>query len=153
MAKHDAKGRSKHSGRFIMVTHHMLDTPAGKSLTPHEIAALLRIMQIHNSQNNGRIAMSSRRMGKLAHMNKDTAARALKTLTAKGFLRICKPSGFGTNGRRAVEYEITCFAPTKGRPAKNTFQAWRPNVKENSSSGIRAATDPNQGHELQVSGA
>lgn len=125
MAGHDAKGRSKGDGRFIRVFHHMLNTDAGQSLTPHEMAALIRIMQRYNGDNNGRISMSSREAAKQANMNKNTAAKALKSLVNKGFLVVRTPSGFNQNGRKAAEYEITCFSPGLKKPAKNSFQDWR----------------------------
>ena len=151
MAKRDSKGnRIKGEGRFIRVFHHMLDTPAGKSLTPHEMTVLIRLMQLYNGANNGGIAMSSRRAAGLANINKDTAYKCLASLTEKGFLKVTTPSGFGVNSRRAVEYEITCFPLRKSKPAKNTFQDWRPELKEKSSSDIRATTVPNQGHKPKL---
>lgn len=148
--KQDKKGRSKGSGRFIKVTHHMLDTPAGKSLTPHEMTCLIRVMQIYNSLNNGRVAMSSRRLAELANVNKDTAAKCLRSLVEKGFLIVTTPSGFGTNGRRAVEYEITCFPLSEGKPCKNNFQHWLPVPKEKSSSESRDTTVPKEGHKPKL---
>lgn len=147
MAKHNAKGRSKGQARFVMVTHHMLDTPAGKSLSPHEMAGLIRIMQVYGGSNNGCIAMSSRTLASMANMNKDTAAKVILSLTEKGFLNMTKPAGFGTGGRRSAEFEITCFPLRDKVPAKNSFQHWRPTVKENPSSQNRATTVPKQGRE------
>ena len=120
--KQDAKGRAKHKGRYVMLTHHLLDTLAGKSLTPQELAVLVRIIQIHNGNNNGKIAMSCRGMATLANVSKDTAAKCLLSLTQKGFLRITTPSAFGVNSRRAAEYEITCIPLGNRIPPKNTFQ-------------------------------
>jgi len=111
--KVNQKGRNKGEGRFIRVFHHMLDTPAGKSLTPREMAVLIRVMQLYNGENNTGIAMSSRRAAQLANVNKDTAYKCLASLTEKGFLKLTTPSGFGVNNRRAAEYEITCFPPCK----------------------------------------
>lgn len=129
--KQDRRGRSKGNGRFVLVTHHMLDCPAGQSLTPHELAVLIRIMQRYNGANNGEIHMSSRDAAKLANINKDTGAAVLRRLTDKGFLVLTGPSSFGTNGRRAQTYEITCFPSSKNGVAKRTYQYWRPSDKKN----------------------
>lgn len=126
MAKHDAKGRSKGDGSFVMVFNHMLNTPAGLSLSPHEMAVLIRVMQFYKGENNGKIFLSARHAGKLANMNKNTAAKVLTALVDKGFLEVITPGGFSTNGGKATCYEITCYPARKGKPAKNTFQSWRP---------------------------
>lgn len=128
------------SGRYIMVLHHMLDCEAGKSLTPHEMAVLIRVMQRYNGGNNGKIHMSSRDAAKLANINKDTAAKSLRSLTAKGFLRLSEPSSFNTNGRRASSYEITSLPLSENKPAKRSYQNWKEDIKNNSSSDNRAGS-------------
>ena len=141
MAKHSThKERKKGDGRFIRVFHHMLNTEAGQSLTPPELAVLIRVMQIYNGENNGRIAMSGRRAGELANINKNTAAKCLRALIEKGFLIVTRPSSFGTNGTKATCYEITCFPMGKRTPPKNSFQQWKPYSEKN-------IVVLNQGHE------
>jgi len=122
----DSKGNSKKQARFIRVCPHMLTCPAGLSLTPHELAGLIRVMDLYKGDNNGRLYMSARDLGRQCHMSKDTAARVLRALVDKGFLEITTPGGFSTNGGRATCYEITCFPIRKGKPPKRTYQDWRP---------------------------
>lgn len=131
MAKHDAKGRSKGDGSFVLLFNHMLNSPAGLSLTPHEMALLIRVLQLYKGGNNGRLFLSARDAAKLTNMNKNTAAKSLRSLVDKGFLEVTTPGGFSTNGGKATCYEITCHPPRQGKPPKNTFQRWRPYDEKN----------------------
>jgi len=86
--------------------------------------------------------MSCRRAASGANISKDTANKALRTLVEKGFLVVTTPSSFGTNSRRATEYEVTCFPiPGRNRP-RLSFQDWRPSPKPEKS---EKSVVPNQG--------
>ena len=122
-------GRSKGSGRFVMLDYMLLDCPAGQSLKPGELAILIRIMQRYHGENNGRIAMSNRDAALLANVNKDTASRHLRSLCEKGFIRVKKKSAFRRNGRKATEYSLTMFPYQNGHPPSRDFQKWKPPTK------------------------
>ncbi len=121
----NAKGRSKGNGRFVMLDYMLLDCPAGQSLTPGELAVLIRVMQRYHGENNGRISLSCRDAAKLSNVSKDTASRHIRSLCDKGFMRIRTPSSFGRNGRRATEFYLTMFPTQKGNPAPRDFQRWK----------------------------
>lgn len=150
----NAKGRSKLSGRYVKLDYVMLDCPAGRSLKPGEWAVLIRAMQLYHGENNGQIALSSRNAGKFARVSKDTAARHIRSLRDKGFMRIKTPSSFGRNGRKATEYYLTMFPTRKGHPAPRDFQNWRPQAKNKSSYQSRVKTVPKSGRkpDLRVVG-
>ena len=122
----NAKGRSKGDGRYVKLDYVMLDCPAGKSLKPGELAILVRIMQRYNGGNNGRIAFSCRDAASLARVSKDTAAKHIRELCEKGYLRVKTRSAFNRNGRRAAEYVLTMFPMSKGNLASRDFQNWQP---------------------------
>lgn len=147
---HNAKGRSKGSSRFIALQHHLLDTEAGRSLNPRELAVLIRIMYRYNGENNGLLALSARDAAKEARMNKDTACAVLHRLVDKGFIKCTTPSSFGTNSRKAPEWELTCFPSGKNKPASREYQHWRAANKKNPSSQNRDTTVPKQGHKPKL---
>jgi len=143
MPRRDDKGNEfKKEGRFLRLTHHLLNSQAWQSLTPQERAVFICVAQLFNGSNNGRIAMSCRRAASGANVSKDTANKALRTLVEKGFLVVTTPSSFGTNSRRATEYEVTCFEmPGRNRP-RLSFQDWRPSPKPDKP---KKSVVPNQG--------
>lgn len=146
MGKTTAKGRSKHRGPHMILDYSMMEGPAYRSLTANDRSVLFEIMRRHYGNNNCKIAMSSRDAGRLARVNKTTAAKSLRTLCDRGFLIVRNPSSFGTNGRLATEYELTMFPPSKGKPAKRSFQQWRPPPENNPSSQTRDIRVPKEGH-------
>lgn len=123
----------------------MLDCPAGQSLKPGELAILVRVMQRYHGENNGRISLSSRDAGKLSNVSKDTAAKHIRSLCDKGFMRVKTPSSFGRNGRKATEYYLTMFPMKKGNPAPRDFQSWRPPAKNKTSYQSRDKPVPESG--------
>ena len=145
----NAKGRSNGSGRFVRLDYLMLDCPAGRSLKAGELAILVRIMQLYHGGNNGRIAFSCRDAARLAHVGKDTAAKHLRALCDKGFIRVRTPSAFNRNGRKATEYVLTMFPTRKGHPASRDFQYWRmpeqPKPKYKNSYQSKVTTEPKSG--------
>ena len=101
----NAKGRSKRNGRFVRLDYVMLNCPAGQSLKPGELAILVRVMQRYHGENNGRISLSSRDAGRLANVSKDTAAKHIRSLCNKGFMRVKTPSSFGRNAHTTSDDE------------------------------------------------
>lgn len=108
--KHDAKGRSKGSlGSFVALQHYLLDSPAYRSLTPPVRCAYLEVAYLFNGSNNGRLAISSRRLAERLGVHKSTAGRALNVLTERGFIEVVVPSSFGCKLNRAAIYRLTAF--------------------------------------------
>ena len=142
----NAKGRRKGSARFVKLDYALLDCQAGQSLSPGELAVLVRLMQRYHGTNNGQIAFSSRNAGRLANVSKDTAAKHLRTLYEKGFIRIKTKSSFGRNGRKATEYYLTMFPIQQGHPAPRDFQRWEPPLENKPSYQSKGKTAPKSGH-------
>jgi hypothetical protein len=69
-----------------MLPCYMLDSYAWHVLSPHARLAYLEVARLYNGSNNGRLAMSARRLASLLPCNKDTAARALRELEDVGSL-------------------------------------------------------------------
>ena len=91
MAKHDKRGRSKRSlSPFVGLEHYLLDSPAWRSLTPVERCAYIEVARLYNGTNNGRLAMSGRRLADRLSIHKSSGSRALKV--ARNSSR-CRNSG------------------------------------------------------------
>ena len=99
-------GRPNKKDRFVALPHYIMNGIAWERLSCSAKAAWLEFAPLHNGSNNGRIAMSTRALGKRLGISKDTAARAIKELLTFGFLEIIKASTF-ISKRRAGEYLLT----------------------------------------------
>ena len=128
MAKHDKTGRSKRSlSPFVPLERYLLDCPAWKSLTPVERCAYFEIARLYNGSNNGRLAMSGRRLAELLHVSKASGTRALKVLVEKGFLEIVIPSAFSIKIKRAAEYRLAAHkCDVTGKLPSKVFTRWQP---------------------------
>jgi hypothetical protein len=122
MAKARKNGRSERRDRFVAVPHYMMDTAAWRQLSVTARAAWLEFGRVHNGSNNGRLAMSSRLLGKRLGVCKTVAAIATKELVTLGFLDIARASSF-SGKRRATEYRLTHLKDdiTEAPPSR-TFQ-------------------------------
>jgi hypothetical protein len=56
MAKILKNGRSKDNGRFLRLTHDILNSPAWEGLSAQARAVLIQIAKRYNGKNNGRLA-------------------------------------------------------------------------------------------------
>lgn len=128
MAGQNKKGRSKGSlSRFLALEHYLLSSPAWKSLNPVERCAYVEVAQLYNGSNNGRLAMSGRRLSELLHVSKATGTRALTVLVERGFLEVVKPSAFSCKIRRATEYRLTIEkCNVTGTLPFKAFMRWQP---------------------------
>jgi hypothetical protein len=130
MGKQTRKGRSK-DGRFVRLTHFMLNTPAWRSLTPVERAIYVELCQLYNGGNNGTLSASVRRLADRCNVNKDTAARALKTLVERGFIICASPGGFSRKTPHAAEWRLTEYRCDRSHSLPTMeFQGWRPDDKK-----------------------
>lgn len=125
--KQNEKGRSKGSlASFVAFERYLLNSPAYRSLTPTERCAYLEVAYVYFGNNNGRLAMSSRRLAERLGVHKATAARALKVLTQRGFIEVVVPAGFSCKLKRAAEYRLTAFkCDVTGALPSKAFMKWR----------------------------
>jgi hypothetical protein len=124
--RHNHKGRST-TERFVSLPHHMLRSPAWRSLSPVSRCIFLELAAIYNGGNNGFIALSTRDAAKHVCCSKDTAARALVELTVKGFIVCCSRGHFDRKSPHASEYRLTLHSCNRsGEKASKAFMRWQP---------------------------
>lgn len=133
-SKHDKKGRTKGSGRFVMLPHFMLESAAWQALTVYERASYIEVAKLYDGANNGFLAMGARRLGELLGGSKNTGSKALRGLVDKGFIELAEKSGFSRKDRVAAAYRLTlCRCDRTQQPGSRAFQKWRPSdVQEKS---------------------
>lgn len=126
-SRHNKKGRSTTSGKFVLLEEFLLASPAYRALRPIPRALLTELYRIYNGHNNGYLALSARVAGDRCNVDKDTAARAFQELVEKGFIERACLGAFSRKCRHATEYRLTAKAcdRTGALPSK-TFMKWRP---------------------------
>ena len=87
----------------------MLDTPAWKDLSAIERAVYLDLSYYYNGSNNGCIGYSTRTAQANLKIGKSTAARALLSLQAHGFIVVEKIGAFHCKIHHASEYRLTIY--------------------------------------------
>src|SRR5712671_4779592 len=98
---HSNTGRNRYGPSFVSVPWYLLDCRAWQALSLPGRAAYMALARLYNGRNNGRLAMSARKLSTLLRVSKDTAARALKENVAKGFAEVAQGSSFDWKARRA----------------------------------------------------
>jgi hypothetical protein len=142
MGKTNQTGRSNKKDRYVALPHYIMNTFAWQRLPVTARAAWLEFVRVHNSFNNGKIAMSSRTLGERLGVSKTTAERAIKELLTFGFIEIAKSSTF-TIKRRAAEYRLTHIKDDiTGEPPSRAFQ----NIGKVAPIGNGLANDEQQSH-------
>jgi hypothetical protein len=125
LAKHNNTGRSKNDAKHARLYQNIEQTEAWNALSGIAAKAWLSIGLMHNGSNNGQIAVSSRELGSRIGVHFSTAAKAIKELESKGFLRCTKASDFGRK-RLAAEYRLTHIRDdVTGEPASREFSRYR----------------------------
>jgi hypothetical protein len=123
--RHNHKGRST-TERFVSLHHHMLRSPAWRSLSSVARCVFLELAAIYNGGNNGFIALSTRDAAKHVRCSKDTAARALVELTERGFIVCCSRGHFDRKSPHASEYRLTLYTCDRtGEKASKAFMHWQ----------------------------
>lgn len=83
-----SRRKRKSSGPlFVALYHWEMDLPAYQYLSTYGRALLLEFRRLYNTYNNGKIVMSVRQAAGLLNCNKDTAAKVLRELEDKGWIR------------------------------------------------------------------
>jgi hypothetical protein len=122
--RHNKTGRSK-TGRFVLLPHYMLGSPAWRALSPVARAMLVEVLALYNGSNNGRIALSARVGGERVCCSKDTAARALAELQRAGFLELSIQGAFHRKTPHASEWRVTLYQCDRtGEPSSKAFMQW-----------------------------
>lgn len=117
------KGKSK----FIMIDGYVKRSAGWQALTPIERAAYIEVKWRYDGNNNGRIGLGCRELADELNMSRDTAARSLDGLQAKGFVIKAKPSAFNVKNRAVTEWRLTEYPcdVTDELPTKE-FMRWAP---------------------------
>lgn len=110
MAKEEKNGRSKGGGRFTMLQHKMLESPAYRSLNPNSRALLVELAMMENGKNNGLMFLSVRdAAARIGVSCRKTAGRAFDELEAAGFIAESGAAVFARRGEgsRARSWRLT----------------------------------------------
>jgi hypothetical protein len=125
MARVTRKGRSKGSGRFLMLTFDLLSSHAWEGLSTQARAVLIQIAKVYDGKNNGRLGASHQILSDQSRISKNTVTRAIRELVEAGFLDVIQVGAFSLKARHASEYRITWQKCDKtGEPQTNR---WRRN--------------------------
>ena len=65
-------GKRRSAGRFLSLNHRLLKSHAWHSLTPLQRCGYIEIAQLYDGTNNGRLAMSARRLAGLIPCSKNS---------------------------------------------------------------------------------
>jgi DNA-binding transcriptional MocR family regulator len=126
--KHNRTGRTRHTGRFVMLEHYLLNSPAWRSLSLAARSVFIEMARNYVPGRNGRLAMSARMLAEALPISRATAARALQDLSARGFIEAVKPGGFNMKAGegRATEWRLTLHkCDVTGERASRAFMRWQ----------------------------
>ena len=95
--------------RFLSLHHRLLKSHAWHCLTPLQRCGYIEIAQLYDGTNNGRLAMSTRRLAGLIPCSKNSAI--LSELEDAGFIDTVKLGKYTRKAeeRTASEYRLTDF--------------------------------------------
>lgn len=131
MAKTNRKGRAA-TVRFIKLHRGVTSSQAWKSLSCEAKCLVLQIWERHNGNNNGQIPYSVREAREDLGIGSTRLTTAFKDAQDRGFIVAHHKGSFthktAAGKGRASEWEITAER-CNGKPAKNTFRKWPPNLK------------------------
>ncbi len=125
MGRTNKTGQSK-SGKFIALPHHMITSPAFRSLSGGSLKVYIELNDRYNGSNNGSLHLSCGAAAKLLHLSKSTVSRAFRELSEKGLIR-CTSRG-NWYEKRASTWALTHRLDNrlKGSPiATNEWHNWK----------------------------
>ena len=115
-------GRKAKGPPFVQLHYYLLDSKAWHRLSATARAGYIELARLYNGVNNGKLAMSARRLAELIPCNKDTAARILNELESQGFIDVMKVGAFHRKDRIASEYRLACYrCDVTGEPPSRRF--------------------------------
>ncbi|MGJ8562840.1 MAG: hypothetical protein ACSHXY_04740 [Alphaproteobacteria bacterium] len=109
MAKYSTKRERDKAEPFVMIKRWEFRSPAGRALSGDEWLVYIDLRFRYNGRNNGEIVYSSRAAGEAIGKSHVTGARALRRLTALGFIKVRLDYHFGQK-RKCREYELTAVS-------------------------------------------
>ena len=124
-----ANGRNKHGPRYVRIFHWEMDSPAWKEMTAYGRTIVLELRKRFNGSNNGEIHLSVREAAKAIDCHRDTAAKALREVEEKGWVRVNQKGSFDWKGGPATTFILTNEPMGDGSATKD-FMSWKP-VSEN----------------------
>jgi len=133
----------RNKGRYVALQEYMLASTAWQSLDGNCRALYVELARRYRgpNSNNGKIPFSVREAAGALHIGRSTAQRCFERLTANGFIRIGKKSGFSMKGRVSTEWLLTEFPDdiqAAYTVASKDFMKWTP---ENSVHSPTSDTD------------
>lgn len=138
--KHTNNGRSRGDGHFTRLMHHMMETPAWRSLPVYERAAYVEIAQLYNGANNGRLGMGVRRLAERLNVSPNKAAWCIQTLIERGFIEVTEQSGYSRKDRKQSEFRLTQYRCDRtNQIGSRAFQTWTEPATEKKTTVARGA--------------
>ncbi|MBU0641859.1 MAG: helix-turn-helix domain-containing protein [Alphaproteobacteria bacterium] len=151
-SKRDPIDRQEHYTQLIRST---METPAWRAL-PATAQALYPWFKLEwrgpNNNKNGKLRLSVRQAAAALGVSRDTAARAIHELQAKGFLHMTEAPCLGTSGAaKSPAFEITEIALPSANPrtGRKLYLEWREGhdfavsiIASNNPQGLNGKTKP-----------
>lgn len=134
-----ANGRNKFGHRHVRIHHWEMACPAWKEMTVYGRALVIELRSRFNGVNNGEIHLSVREAAKALNCHRDTAAKALREVEAKGWARTNQKGSFDWKGGLATTYILT-NEPMGDKSATKDFMSWKP-VPEKQNPVLRDRTN------------
>ena len=123
--------------KWVQILFWEMELPAYRLMSAFGRALLVEFRRKFNGSNNGEIAMAVREAARLLSCHKDTAAKALRELEDKGWIRPRKKGSFhmkseagGRKFRAATTWRITNKPVSLGVDIPDTkeYIKWRPKI-------------------------
>jgi hypothetical protein len=99
MSKHEKPQRDPR-GHSLRIYDNIYDSPAFKSLSPHDVLAYLALLRELRGSNNGDLSLPLTRSSKCGIKHHLTLARSLRALCAVGLVAITRKGGCAKGGER-----------------------------------------------------
>ena len=128
-----SKRKSYKGQRFIQIFDFELDCPAYRHLSAYGRALLIEFRRLYYPGKNGKISMSVRYAAKCLNCNKDTAAKYIRELEDKGWIRLTDKGSFNhKTDKTASLWRITNQSVGLGvqTPPTKDYMKWRPDAKK-----------------------
>ncbi len=114
---------------FVALYQWEMDCQAYRHLSVYGRALLMEFRKVYNGHNNGNIVMSVRQAAKLINCNKNTAAKTIKELEGKGWIRQSTKGSFSQKtDKTASTWRITNQPISMGvdTPETKEYASWTP---------------------------
>jgi hypothetical protein len=118
--------RGPPSGKFVMLSHWLLDSKSWRTMSPGPRALYVEIRRRFNGSNNGRITLSHREAAVKLSVHRNTVGAWFRELESRGFITATRghflgPSGVGETTHWALDEEAM-----DGLPPVKKFASWTP---------------------------